>query len=446
LSFIAHGPAFDRDVQLVSPGYNARSKIFSVSQSVEPRAQATHLTKFLDEVSFRDQASRANYVALLLTGLFPQHWLGTRPMGWIDANQSVVGKTMLAQCCAAIVSGGDVGTIRFSPDEAELEKLLATRLQADNVLILDNAKKSSGEVSSAVMERCITDSHLVFRRLGNNTTLERHNNVGFMCTMNQSQLSRDLITRSLPVRLLYEGNPLDRVAPIGDPKEYFTAHRLEIAGELLGMVQKWIAAEKPTVDAKFRFASWARNIGGILHANGILDFLANLHECTRAFDEELSALQQLATVYSDDPQKASTWTERLRAEGLLAAYVDAPEASATSRVGKLLKRNEHGQFRSLGGRVARLESAPARGGTTWRFETYAAAEMARTRAVAALPRVRPRPALVRMRLKQPRPTRRLQLRGARWSRPRRRLRRQAVARNPALTEKRCSLNCANAFR
>ena len=115
--------------------------------------------------------------------------------------------------------------------------------------------------------------------------------------MNDTRTSPDLVSRGLPVRLHYEGDPGRRRFPGPDPIAYALEHRAEILGELAGMVVSWNQAGRPPGDRQHRCSEWARTVGGILQVAGLPEFLANLEEAAASFNaqfEELAALAEAA--------------------------------------------------------------------------------------------------------------------------------------------------------
>ena len=73
------------------------------------------------------------------------------------------------------------------------------------------------------------------------------------------------------------GNVADRKSPIGNPRlEFLPANKHRIAAELRGMVCRWKKAGMPlNENVRHPFSLWAKNVGGILLANGFKDFLTN---------------------------------------------------------------------------------------------------------------------------------------------------------------------------
>ena len=68
----------------------------------------------------------------------------------------------------------------------------------------------------------------------------------------------------------------------------------ELLGELAGMVVRWVQAGRPRFNHRHRCAEWAAVIGGILEANGLPEFLANMNEAAGDFNAELEGLAALA--------------------------------------------------------------------------------------------------------------------------------------------------------
>jgi hypothetical protein len=98
----------------------------------------------------------------------------------------------------------------------------------------------------------------------------------------------------VPIRLYYEGDPRARTFT-GDPMAYAARHRLEILGELAGMVERWVEMGRPAGPQKHRCRRWASTIGGILDVAGLGGhFLTNVAEAEAAMDQGLLDLATLA--------------------------------------------------------------------------------------------------------------------------------------------------------
>ena len=138
---------------------------------------------------------------------------------------SDLGKSTLARVLGVVAEGVEPTTVSFSANEEEFEKQLATRVEAgDRVVVVDNAK-TTRPIQSPVLERCITDTRLNFRRLGGNTAISRPtNDVLFVVTMNLTQMGADLRRRALPLNLELDGDVRRHPYRSDDPIEIGRAH------------------------------------------------------------------------------------------------------------------------------------------------------------------------------------------------------------------------------
>jgi hypothetical protein len=112
--------------------------------------------------------------------------------------------------------------------------------------------------------------------------------------MNDTRASPDLVSRGLPIRLAYEGNPAERVFEGPDPVQFAHDHRPDILGELAGMVVRWNQAGRPPGQRSHRCHEWAAVIGGILETAGLPEVLANVDEAAAHFNSALDELAALA--------------------------------------------------------------------------------------------------------------------------------------------------------
>lgn len=289
-------PIYDSNWVLAAPGYNPTSRIYYAGEQL-PAAANTHLIdKLLAGFCFRSGADRANALAALLDGPFRHHFEGGRPIATITANQRSLGKSLLAQVIATVRGVGPAKTITYTPNDEELEKRLAAQvLGAPATIVVDNAKAEGrhGIISSAVIERSITDPALSFRRLGANAEISLPNSVLFVLTANTPRLSPDLVSRSLPINLYHEGNPDNRNFAVEQLLDFAKQHRAAIQAELIGMIERWKTAGRPLPRFNYRFAPWASTVGGILQANGVEGFLENLTESAADLDPHYTELREL---------------------------------------------------------------------------------------------------------------------------------------------------------
>jgi hypothetical protein len=302
----ARRPVFDPDFTVCGPGWHPESGILVHGPDVEPAvlppvpaAKAAtdrlppYLKELLREFPWRSDADLANAVGFLLTGVLANHFLDDpHPVALIEGNQRGLGKTLLAQAVGRVLDGAEPPRIPLVGDE-EVEKKLCARLLNDSrssIFFFDNVRN---RLESALLEQSVLSPVLEFRILGKSVAVSRPNNYLWIITSNLTSATEDFVSRGVPIRLQYEGDPKRRVF-VGRPAHWASAHRPEILGELMGMVLRWRQQGLPMGQRPHRCDHWARIIGGILAANGLGDFLSNLEEAEAEMDEGLQALSTLA--------------------------------------------------------------------------------------------------------------------------------------------------------
>ena len=176
---------------------------------------------------------------------------------------------------------------------------------------MDNAKTAK-PIESPVLERCITDTRLNFRRLGSNTSIGRpQNDVLFCLTMNLVQLGADLRRRALPVNLELSADVRDAAFTHDDVLGWVQEHRQAALAELLGLVQRWMDAEKPLSEVPARHSTghrWAATIDGILAHAGMPGFLSNFEASEHAFDPKYEVMLDIVRAHHGrEPMTAGQW-------------------------------------------------------------------------------------------------------------------------------------------
>ena len=307
IKYHARRLTFDGDFDLCKSGFNAGSGILVHAPEIVPAVPApviapgagpidrlpTRLRGLLGEFSWRSCADAVNALAMIMTGVLINHFIDDpHPGGIVDGNQPGIGKTLLVQCIGRVLDDAEPPRISIVRDE-ELEKKLCAQLRSSrtSLVFLDNVKS---RIESAVIEQNMLSATLNFRVLGRSSTIERPNAFLWMITSNLTAGTPDVIRRCVPIRLFYEGDPRYRSFS-GDPLGYAVGHRLEILGEIAGMVVRWVQRGKPLGQHKHRCKKWASLIGGILDANGLGEtFLANVAESEAQMDQGLVDLATLA--------------------------------------------------------------------------------------------------------------------------------------------------------
>lgn len=346
LTSYVRSPVFDREWRFIARfGYHPESGIFYDGPPVVPRGGSTAIAAAVNDFRWKADADRVNFVGAMLTGLTMPHWSLGHPFLAINGNKPGVGKSTLANVLAIVTEGALPSAITLTANDEEFEKQIATRVEAgDRVVVVDNAK-SRGPISSAVLERSITAPRLNFRRLGSNTSISRpENDVLFVLTMNVTQLGADLRRRALPLNLEVTGNVRNVPYAAKRLERDVLAARLDILAELAGMVESWLAAEKPMPVTPARHSTdqcWAETIDGVLQHAGFEGFLSNLSESEHAFDEDYDALRDVCAAHHGDGFHTSAEWAAVLVDGALRERLRDPRGNALSpksqstRVGQL---------------------------------------------------------------------------------------------------------------
>ncbi len=307
-------PLFDTSWRMIArPGFHEDSGVFYDGVAIEPTEGTATLDAALSGFCWKEPADRINVLGALLTTVTMPLWTRGHPFVAINGNKPGVGKSTLARLIGLLSEGGtEPSTVSWCPDEGEFEKQLATRVEAgDRVIIVDNAKTAK-PIESPVLERCITDTRLNFRRLGSNTSIGRaQNDVLFCLTMNLVQMGADLRRRALPVNLELSADVRNAQFTHDDVLGWAQEHREAAIAELLGLVQRWLDADRPLAVVPARHSTghrWAASIDGILTAAGLEGFLSNFEASEHAFDPKYAVMLDIVRGFADrEPMTPSEW-------------------------------------------------------------------------------------------------------------------------------------------
>jgi len=345
-------PVFDESWKLINhPGYHADPAIYYDGPTIRPSASQAGLDNMLRDVRWKEQSDKANFIGMLITGLTMTKWIGHHPFMVLNANRSQIGKGTLARMLGIIIQGKIPSTISYNHNQIELEKTIATEIEKGNrVIIIDNVKgvNVSMKINSPVLERCITDYHLNFRKLGSNTSINRQNDVIFITTMNESKLSTDLRNRDIPINLETKDIAQKLQFSITSIDQWVLDNRVQLISELLGMICHWVdQGRKVNSEAKHTLSSeWAQTIDSILKANGVLGFLENYEDANRDYDDAYDVMVEICEHYHEqDFQDALSWASLLSDNSLQEKLTDhqgklKPERSQKIIVGRLFSEYE----------------------------------------------------------------------------------------------------------
>jgi hypothetical protein len=302
----ARRPVFDEDFVLHGPGYDPETGILVHGIDIEPAELGDaaagelppHLNRLLQDFCFRSAADRANAVGAMLTGSLVTNFVETgKPLFLLDGNQPNLGKTLFARTVGMLLDGADPTLISYTSDDDEIRKDICATLRGEpqSLLIFDNARNKGGTpISSPTIESNSMTARISIRILGVSENYVRPNDLLWFVTMNDTKTNADFVSRGLPIRFFYEGDPKQRTFDGREPLDYAREHRREILAELAGMVNRWTQLGRPPGQRWHRLTRWASIVGGILDANGLHEGLTNLDEAAAEFDTEADELAALA--------------------------------------------------------------------------------------------------------------------------------------------------------
>lgn len=233
-------------------------------------------------IAWRDTASRANALALILTP-FIRGIVPLAPLAVVSGVQHGVGKNLLADCISLMTSGENLQPLQWIPDDdEEVRKQLTSAFRAGSSLIcLDEAHVISG----AALSRAVTATTYADRILGVSKMVSYPNLVTWLALGNQVQVLADMGRRVYFIELYPdEADPQDLdetrfTHP--DIRGWTRENRPELVTRALTLIRAWFAAGCPAFSRGHlmgSFENWDKIMSGILGYAGVEGFLGNLTE------------------------------------------------------------------------------------------------------------------------------------------------------------------------
>jgi hypothetical protein len=276
---------------LTVPGYHEASGLYYAPQPgfnvptipENPTAEDIErarrwIEEILCDFPFKDESSRTNFIALLLTPLV-RELVPTVPLALINAPEAGTGKTLLASLLDKVVTG----TPRYqapalSQGDEELRKAITSVLKTEHsIFAFDNVE---GVLKSPVLAATLTTPQWSDRILGSNKIFQGEQRLTWMATGNNILLGGDMKRRSYEISLdaRIERPWLRYGFRHPNLENWIHENRGQLVGALLILIRAWIAVGRPawTDVVLGSFEQWAGTVGGILANAGYQGFLANL--------------------------------------------------------------------------------------------------------------------------------------------------------------------------
>jgi hypothetical protein len=226
---------------------------------------------------FKTAADRENFFGLLLTPIVAPAIDGNRPMHLLNAPIERTGKSKLVnEVMGLIITGRDTPSMQITEREEEREKrILAMLLQGETLMHLDNLPPY---VDSPALASLLTTKNFLGRVLGFSRNVSLPNNLTIVGTGNNMQASGEIAKRIVPIMIEpTSANPEARTNfQHPDIRTYARQQRRTVLECLLGLVENWLAADRPLHANRLGgFESWSETIGGILKVNGLRKWRTN---------------------------------------------------------------------------------------------------------------------------------------------------------------------------
>lgn len=242
---------------LSANGYDKRSRLLvsvpSDLRLIVPdhphHGHATKAVKMLMDVvgdfPFEKPEHKSAWLAGLLTPIAWFAFDGPAPMTLIDGNVRGVGKGLLADVIALIVTGRRFPVMSYSADKEELrKKITSLAMEGERLVLLDNL---AGAVGNDVLDMALTADRWKDRVLGVNKVYDGPLHVAWYATGNNVQLHADTARRCSHVRLETDNERPELRADVrhADLRRHVRENRGPLLSAALTILRAWCTAGKP---------------------------------------------------------------------------------------------------------------------------------------------------------------------------------------------------------
>jgi len=378
LESIITAPSYGPDLKLILPGYNPSLRLAYLPSIVisppenpsdnDMKEAVGKIGHLLTDFPFKDQSDRANAIGLLLLSLLRPAIPESVPLIVITATLQRAGKGALASIFEILMTGTNASAVQYSKQEEEFRKALLPYISRGQPAIrLDNVDDGS-ELSSPHLASAVTEGWYCDRVLQRSEVLGVPVRAVFLATGNNITVSKDLLFRTLWIRLTPDTDEPDKRRFVIDGiEQHVRESRAEYLMALAMMVEYWKAKGANLWKARrwnaFNLFVWT--IGGVLEACGIRGFLGNTDDQRAAGspgEEEWRHVLQQWSEATDTPQPASWLLENVfdKCEPLTYVRINGKDEKGRARSLSRLLGRQVGTPRTLaGGALVSIEKTYA---------------------------------------------------------------------------------------
>jgi len=347
-------PVYGKGMALLqTTGYHKSAKTYLQCDPLPDQPDGTRLEAakaridaWLVDFPFKDDASRANALAMALTPMLAPV-VGRSPLFAITAPVHGSGKTLLAETMGIIAHAAMPLKMTFADDEAEVQKrVLAALMQSPPYVLIDNA---NGTIDSASVATLMTSDHYSGRVLGSTKVVTLANDGVWALTGNNPDFAGEMTRRVCPIRLEPDSErPADREFEHTDLVAWVRHNRGVLIWSLLELVEAWKRAGSPTVRCEWgSYQEWARVCASILAHAGINGFASNRNDIASQGEEDLA---HFVRIWLDRPDMRGD-CQPIELERLAEEHDVLLAARGGSKSEQWRARKLSNYLRSLQGRV-----------------------------------------------------------------------------------------------
>lgn len=270
LHAVITAPTLRKDGTVLSyPGYDSASGLFldieedavipvPVTPTDEQARKALETLWFpFANFPFVDNLAKAAHLAALLTAAVRAS-LPTAPAFGYDAPVQGSGKTLLAQCVAALATGSTpvlYPHITGSDDGEMRKRLFSALLEGQRTIVLDNIL---GAFDSVALASMLTSEFFQDRKLGKSESQSVPTGALVLLTGNNMMLAGDMPRRVVPCRIDPQSEtPFDRSFGV-DPLSYCLVNRQKMIVAALTLIRYYLSANvsRPAPGRTASFEHW----------------------------------------------------------------------------------------------------------------------------------------------------------------------------------------------
>ena len=380
-----------------APGFDRQSGLFlSCPPTIKPIGRVSEedrdaaskgLYSLFDTFPFASDADAAAALAMAMTALL-RRVLPSAPINGVSASTPATGKSLLADCISALVTGRRAPVAAIGKDSEELEKRIdSILLKGDPICVFDNVMRA---VSSDVLCQVATQPHKSIRVLAQSRIVEAPTNVCWIMTGNNLTLLNDLTRRVLLCNLDAGCERPELRSFKRDAVEHVLKHRAQGIRWALQISKAYLDAGCPEVDLHpfGSFELWDRMVRRPLVWAGWPDPLGPAAGM-REQDQEFDAMADLMRGWWEAAKGQAMTAAELYAlmteqvprmgGGYAVAWPALHEAANTAfgDLGRLSPRDLGYRLRQWAGRILSgmrivAEKGKTKHGKAWRVEMVAA--------------------------------------------------------------------------